>query len=295
MTIIHHQPAPQRHDHDDGRQQFTTQGDLGGEPRLFGHDLSLTYGGWAGLRAPALESEVLSGCPSPTRTWDINSVHGKMRDPSSYSTLSDRVVAPAENRSADAPAHGRIAETKNETASTRSKALGFGIDRILSIDSKRKESLVPRQPMPMMAQPHHRLPQLPCLACHSMSMLSPLPQANRFRPQAINQKFISRHNTCSSFQTGAFSSPFPAVDLHLSSSKRKRSWSRTVFSTLQRKGLERRFKVQKYVSKPDRRQLAAMLGLSDAQVKVWFQNRRMKWRHSQEYKKENGEDSEPKE
>ncbi|VDI33917.1 homeobox protein HLX1 [Mytilus galloprovincialis] len=67
-------------------------------------------------------------------------------------------------------------------------------------------------------------------------------------------------------------------------SKRKRSWSRAVFSNLQRKGLEKRFEVQKYVTKPDRRQLAAMLGLTDAQVKVWFQNRRMKWRHMQQMK-----------
>ncbi|XP_017775509.1 PREDICTED: homeobox protein H2.0 [Nicrophorus vespilloides] len=64
--------------------------------------------------------------------------------------------------------------------------------------------------------------------------------------------------------------------------KRKRSWSRAVFSNLQRKGLERRFQLQKYITKPDRRQLAATLGLTDAQVKVWFQNRRMKWRHTKE-------------
>lgn len=49
--------------------------------------------------------------------------------------------------------------------------------------------------------------------------------------------------------------------------KRKRSWSRAVFSNLQRKGLEKRFEVQKYVTKPDRKQLAAMLGLTDAQVR----------------------------
>ncbi|KAB0798979.1 hypothetical protein PPYR_06859 [Photinus pyralis] len=75
--------------------------------------------------------------------------------------------------------------------------------------------------------------------------------------------------------------------------KRKRSWSRAVFSNLQRKGLERRFQLQKYITKPDRRQLAATLGLTDAQVKVWFQNRRMKWRHSKEANKtgENAADS----
>lgn len=49
--------------------------------------------------------------------------------------------------------------------------------------------------------------------------------------------------------------------------KRKRSWSRAVFSNLQRKGLEKRFEIQKYVTKPDRKQLAAMLGLTDAQVR----------------------------
>uniref|UniRef100_A0A182N8Y6 Homeobox domain-containing protein n=1 Tax=Anopheles dirus TaxID=7168 RepID=A0A182N8Y6_9DIPT len=62
-------------------------------------------------------------------------------------------------------------------------------------------------------------------------------------------------------------------------SRRKRSWSRAVFSSLQRKGLERTFQEQKYITKPDRKRLAANLGLHDAQVKVWFQNRRMKWRH----------------
>ncbi|KAE8751844.1 hypothetical protein FOCC_FOCC001321 [Frankliniella occidentalis] len=68
--------------------------------------------------------------------------------------------------------------------------------------------------------------------------------------------------------------------------KRKRSWSRAVFSNLQRKGLEKRFQLQKYITKPDRRQLAATLGLTDAQVKVWFQNRRMKWRHTKETKQQ---------
>ncbi|XP_050078080.1 hematopoietically-expressed homeobox protein hhex-like [Anopheles maculipalpis] len=62
-------------------------------------------------------------------------------------------------------------------------------------------------------------------------------------------------------------------------SRRKRSWSRAVFSSLQRKGLEKTFQEQKYITKPDRKRLAATLGLHDAQVKVWFQNRRMKWRH----------------
>ncbi|EDV58574.1 homeobox protein H2.0 [Drosophila erecta] len=74
--------------------------------------------------------------------------------------------------------------------------------------------------------------------------------------------------------------------------KRKRSWSRAVFTNLQRKGLEIQFQQQKYITKPDRRKLAARLNLTDAQVKVWFQNRRMKWRHTRENLK-SGQEKQP--
>ncbi|XP_018410736.1 PREDICTED: homeobox protein DBX1 [Nanorana parkeri] len=57
---------------------------------------------------------------------------------------------------------------------------------------------------------------------------------------------------------------------------------RAVFSDVQRKALEKMFQKQKYISKPDRKKLAGKLGLKDSQVKIWFQNRRMKWRNSKE-------------
>ncbi|XP_060796616.1 homeobox protein DBX1-A [Neoarius graeffei] len=57
---------------------------------------------------------------------------------------------------------------------------------------------------------------------------------------------------------------------------------RAVFSDVQRKALEKMFLKQKYISKPDRKKLATKLGLKDSQVKIWFQNRRMKWRNSKE-------------
>lgn len=41
---------------------------------------------------------------------------------------------------------------------------------------------------------------------------------------------------------------------------------RAVFSDLQRRGLEKRFQIQKYISKPDRKKLAEKLGLKDSQV-----------------------------
>lgn len=45
---------------------------------------------------------------------------------------------------------------------------------------------------------------------------------------------------------------------------------RAVFSDSQRKGLEDTFQKQKYISKPDRKNLAEKLGLKDSQVNKFF-------------------------
>lgn len=57
--------------------------------------------------------------------------------------------------------------------------------------------------------------------------------------------------------------------------KRKRKL-RTVFTEVQLEGLESKFAEKKYLSVPDRMELASSLDLSETQVKTWFQNRRMK-------------------
>lgn len=62
--------------------------------------------------------------------------------------------------------------------------------------------------------------------------------------------------------------------------KRKRKL-RTVFTEKQLEGLESKFAEKKYLSVPDRMELASRLELSETQVKTWFQNRRMKCKKQQ--------------
>ncbi|XP_013787965.1 homeobox protein HMX3-like [Limulus polyphemus] len=53
---------------------------------------------------------------------------------------------------------------------------------------------------------------------------------------------------------------------------------RTIFTAEQLDRLETEFERQQYMVGPERLQLASALNLTEAQVKVWFQNRRIKWR-----------------
>uniref|UniRef100_A0A4W4FW47 Ladybird homeobox 1b n=1 Tax=Electrophorus electricus TaxID=8005 RepID=A0A4W4FW47_ELEEL len=57
---------------------------------------------------------------------------------------------------------------------------------------------------------------------------------------------------------------------------KKRRKSRTAFTNHQIYELEKRFLYQKYLSPVDRDQIAQQLGLTNAQVITWFQNRRAK-------------------
>ncbi|MEQ2202368.1 Homeobox protein Nkx-3.2, partial [Xenoophorus captivus] len=57
--------------------------------------------------------------------------------------------------------------------------------------------------------------------------------------------------------------------------------SRAAFSHAQVHELERRFSVQRYLSGPERADLACALKLTETQVKIWFQNRRYKTKRRQ--------------
>ncbi|XP_022334146.1 H2.0-like homeobox protein [Crassostrea virginica] len=175
--------------------------------------------------------------------------------------------------------HSFVSDSPRNCEPRPPKQLKFGISAILSEEFGKKSNEKEDKTVPRFSG------GVPC-GCETQGI--PFYPRGVFQTQGMLPGLPSPHYSLSS-SSGIDSLPGPYSilndDVTLGHhSKRKRSWSRAVFSNLQRKGLEKRFEVQKYVTKPDRRQLAAMLGLTDAQVKVWFQNRRMKWRHAQQTK-----------
>ncbi|KAL4609243.1 homeobox protein Nkx-6.3-like [Arapaima gigas] len=65
---------------------------------------------------------------------------------------------------------------------------------------------------------------------------------------------------------------------HLVETPAKKKHTRPTFSGHQIFLLEKTFEKTKYLSGPERTKLAHSLGMRESQVKVWFQNRRTKWR-----------------
>ncbi|XP_058812305.1 homeobox protein bagpipe [Topomyia yanbarensis] len=85
----------------------------------------------------------------------------------------------------------------------------------------------------------------------------------------------SPYGPLSSLHNGAL----VADDLPATATRKKRS--RAAFSHAQVFELERRFAQQRYLSGPERSELAKSLRLTETQVKIWFQNRRYKTKRKQ--------------
>lgn len=60
--------------------------------------------------------------------------------------------------------------------------------------------------------------------------------------------------------------------------KAKKKKARTTFTGRQIFELEKQFEVKKYLSSSERAEMAALLNVTETQVKIWFQNRRTKWK-----------------
>lgn len=70
----------------------------------------------------------------------------------------------------------------------------------------------------------------------------------------------------------------PSTTEEQSSDKGKKKKARTTFTGRQIFELEKRFEVKKYLSSSERAEMAKLLNVTETQVKIWFQNRRTKWK-----------------
>ncbi|KAK3742987.1 hypothetical protein QZH41_015615 [Actinostola sp. cb2023] len=168
--------------------------------------------------------------------------------------------------------------------SPQSRTTSFLIDDLL-VPARQPSCLLPRQP------------PSPCTVDHHGLQLSP---SSHFRPYGLPPLLSSRPSLR---EESVYQDPSPEIlnslpvyfrlkpTIRTPSGRRCRK-SRTVFTDLQLRVLEKTFAEQKYLDTSSRAKLAQTLGLNETQVKTWFQNRRMKWKKETTRNKIEGEGGE---
>ncbi|XP_066986442.1 LOW QUALITY PROTEIN: homeotic protein distal-less-like [Macrobrachium rosenbergii] len=97
------------------------------------------------------------------------------------------------------------------------------------------------------------------------------PMGSYLSPQCPSPSVDGQYNIC-------HQKPEDEGSVRVGGKGKKMRKPRTIYSSLQLQQLNKIFQRTQYLSLPERAELAAKLGLTQTQVKIWFQNRRSKYK-----------------
>ncbi|CAF1013066.1 unnamed protein product [Brachionus calyciflorus] len=171
-----------------------------------------------------------------------------------------------------------VSDSKSDIVNRKSS---FSIDSILSHDKNNESNSLY---VDMAANFVNHFIKANVLNAKSLLTPSFTPKINHESSENIQKNLLDFYsymniNNHHLFQSKDITSLNSQIDgCHPSIQKSRRP--RTAFTSQQLLELEKQFKDNKYLSRPKRFEVATALCLSETQVKIWFQNRRMKWKRS---------------